>query len=250
MCTVTVWPGGRDLHLWFNRDEQRSRPVALPPQEHPAGDSFPWLAPLDPAGGGTWLAVNAAGLCLGLLNAYSPAFADPGPGGPSRGLIIPGLIGAPTPAAAALLLEARGLGGFRPFHLFAVDRSGRGWLATWDGMNLLRQPLPGLPWFFTTSSFRTEEVEKSRHDAFLQARARSLAGHPSPTAIEAWHRATGFPGSAETICMVRPDAHTVSISWIQMGPAGAEWRYAPTESSGDLPGPFGPARVLAWQQTG
>lgn len=105
MCTAT-WafrggPGAWTLELGFNRDEHRSRPKAHPPRlRRPAAGGRAFIAPRDPLGGGSWLAVNDAGICLALLNRYpadGPAFRPPGTPSPGGS---PGTDGVPLPTAA------------------------------------------------------------------------------------------------------------------------------------------------------
>ena len=66
MCTLTIFPLGNGNHrLAFNRDEARSRAAATPPRRGYYGDREA-LLPIDPAGRGTWIAVNDAGLAMAL----------------------------------------------------------------------------------------------------------------------------------------------------------------------------------------
>src|SRR5437016_4696303 len=66
MCTLSFVPTAHGFRFAMNRDEKRSRERALPP-------SFVRLNgrraifPREP-GGGTWIAVNDAGICLALIN--------------------------------------------------------------------------------------------------------------------------------------------------------------------------------------
>src|SRR5206468_9651830 len=93
MCTVTVIRlphdparagGGRSAPGWggrprggirvaSNRDELRSRAPGLAPEVRGFG-SRRAMMPIDPVSGGTWIAVNDAGLAMTLLNAN---FAQP-----------------------------------------------------------------------------------------------------------------------------------------------------------------------------
>ena len=79
MCTLTILPlGGASTRLAFNRDEQRTRPAALPPQVRQFGGRTA-LMPVDPVSDGTWLAVNDAGLVLALHNVNPPGGSAPLP---------------------------------------------------------------------------------------------------------------------------------------------------------------------------
>ena len=76
MCTIS-WkknassqPDQPQLSVYFNRDEQRTRPSAQAPTIHlEKGISF--LAPIDPLRGGTWIGANQCGHIIALLNNYS-----------------------------------------------------------------------------------------------------------------------------------------------------------------------------------
>ncbi|MGB5805434.1 MAG: NRDE family protein, partial [Vibrio anguillarum] len=69
MCSVSWLLDKHGYHLFFNRDEQKNRPLALPPKQYTqAGVEV--LMPIDPAGGGSWISLNECGLALCLLNNY------------------------------------------------------------------------------------------------------------------------------------------------------------------------------------
>jgi len=79
MCTVSVIPLGTDaLRLACNRDELRTRAIALPPTIQTFGERRAIL-PTDPDSGGTWIAVNDAGVVFTLLNAKPAGALVPSP---------------------------------------------------------------------------------------------------------------------------------------------------------------------------
>ncbi len=119
MCTVTIIRQVNGIRLVCNRDEQRSRPAALPPRIESFG-SHKAVLPIDPVGGGTWVAVSDAGLAFTLMNSY-PGAALPAPGEKSRGLIIPALL--PCGKLADVLEVSRDFDAepFAPFRLVVVD---------------------------------------------------------------------------------------------------------------------------------
>jgi len=92
MCTVTIVPYDDGFRLVCNRDERRDRPAARPPARHRLRHSLA-IFPMDPAGGGTWVGVNGAGVVAAVLNRHTESCA-PGRNRPlwSRGLIIPRLL--------------------------------------------------------------------------------------------------------------------------------------------------------------
>ena len=92
MCTAS-WltrPGGYEL--FFNRDERRSRARGLPPRES-ALRGVRYLAPIDLACGGSWIASNELGVTLCLLNRYPDPHPPDAPTS-SRGLIVLGMADA------------------------------------------------------------------------------------------------------------------------------------------------------------
>ena len=69
MCTVSWLHAADGYHLFFNRDEQKTRGAERPVEVgRQAGTSF--LSPSDSDFGGTWLATNEYGLSVGILNGY------------------------------------------------------------------------------------------------------------------------------------------------------------------------------------
>src|SRR5688572_26484109 len=93
MCTVSViaLPGvDGGFRLACNRDELLTRPAALPPEVRMFRERRGAM-PIDPTSGGTWIAVNDAGLAVALLNVNRRGpqkFSDR----TSRGRIIPSLL--------------------------------------------------------------------------------------------------------------------------------------------------------------
>lgn len=100
MCTVT-WrftpeAAGWALDLGL-QPRRAAQPTACSAAAGTASrqNGLPFIAPVDPAGGGTWLALNAAGLCLGLLNLYEEQEGSPTPAVTlSRGQLVWRLAGS------------------------------------------------------------------------------------------------------------------------------------------------------------
>lgn len=205
MCTVSWSRGDRSYHLFFNRDEQHSRVVGLPPRRLDFG-GVAVLAPLDPEGGGTWLAVNAFGLTVAILNFYTET-ANVGPGRRSRGLLVRSLADARDPAEVAQRLAGERLGDYAPFSLLVVPARGPsvGW--QWNGGVLTRDDSPDATAMRASSSVRTSEV--------LAARQRCYAEMVAPDVQDLechrrFHRQFDPQAGAESVAMFRPDARTVS----------------------------------------
>jgi hypothetical protein len=245
MCTLTVVPMRWDrLRLAFNRDERPTRPPAAPPAVRRFGDRHAVL-PTDSPSGGTWLAVNDAGLTLAVLNVNprgpgtgvrsqeegrSHLTPDPCSRTPvrSRGDLIPALVGSDAPAAALAELErAFNYHDFAPFRLVLV---GRGIVADvrWDGRApmVASRLLGGSPVLFTSSGLGDHLVERVRRELFDELFAGPPAGWAA--AQDAFHRHR-WPGRDHlSVNMTRDAARTVSHAVIELDDAGATmWYTAP-----------------------
>ena len=218
MCTVTIIPRPGGFRLACNRDELRTRPPGLPPTVARFGERLAAL-PLDPAGGGTWVAANDAGVAWALLNVNGPA---PAPAGPtSRGLVIPALLGCDgledaTSRALKLRLEA-----FLPFRLIMVDARGCA-AVRWDGRrrDLELWPL-ALPLLFTSSGLGDAVVEGPRRRLFDQTFGR----RGSAAVQEAFHRHRWPERPHVSVNMRRQAARTVSYSVVEAGPERVRLSY-------------------------
>lgn len=225
MCSLSWIRAGGTLHVVMNRDERRSRAAARPPRRWVARE-VPFTAPLDPEGGGTWIAVRDSGVVIALLNHHPvapPAVASV-PARPSRGQLVATLAGeAGVPDVRRL--RAAGLGGFAPFRLFVAGPRTPPRVFTWDGSRLShRRPEPALG-FLTSSSWNPRAVVPARRARF-RAFARQHGGRPTPEALARFHQDADDPrGSAWAIRMARDDARTVSTTVVDAGPAGVSIRY-------------------------
>lgn len=229
MCTVSVIPWRGGVRLAANRDEQRSRPAALPPQVRAFGARRAIL-PLDRAhgesesearrGGGTWIAASDAGLAMTVLNVTRQRSRTAAPR--SRGAIIPALLDAGDLAEAeqrALGLEASD---FAPFRLVVADRRECVEILG-DGvrLDLVRRAGLSVPLLFTSSGLGDGLVEGPRSDLFL----RLLAGGDWPSAQDVFHRHAWPDRTHLSVCMRRPDARTVSHSVVALTAQAVSFTY-------------------------
>jgi hypothetical protein len=140
VCTVTILPRttlagyGTSLdrpvlRIVCNRDEQRTRAAALPPTVHTIGDRRVAM-PIDPAGGGSWIAVSDRGLVFALLNlsqeggvdAPSRATTRSQPMRLSRGMLIPEVAASDSVTQALDHALSVDVTRYHPFRLLLVDR--------------------------------------------------------------------------------------------------------------------------------
>lgn len=220
MCSVSWLGGAAGLHVFFNRDEQRRRAPGLPPVSgHRNGVSF--LFPVDGKAGGTWIAANDRGLIGCLLNHYAASPSPPVSAELSRGAILPALMDAPSPRQAAARIPESAARDHRPFLLLLLHPGEPGVCLRWDGASLESMEIAGPSGFLTTSSFRTGEVVPARH-----AVAAALSPW-TPESLRELHRSHVPERGPFSICMHRPDAHTVSFTHVHAGPDKILMEYHP-----------------------
>jgi len=223
--TWAVTLSGYDL--LFNRDEQRTRVRAEPPAVRAAADGARFLAPLDPQGGGSWIAVSDHGLTTCLLNSCEPdrpLASDPGPASHplapeaavSRGRLPFILADCRCPADVALRLEKEDLARYRPFLLLALAAGAGGPAAWhWSGTRLAHRPAPAAP--LTTTSRHVREVVRIRREAFARLRRGLPAGaDPGVDALFAYHTSENRERPEAGVAMRRDDAQTVSLTHVRV----------------------------------
>lgn len=232
MCTVTVLPVAGGFRLACNRDELRTRPPALPPETRRLGARLATF-PLDPAGRGTWVAANDAGLALALLNHNPPVPRRTG--ARSRGLIIPWLGSGQSLEEATSLALRLDLTAYSPFRLLMLNRR-RCVALTWDGVvnRVELRPLDR-PLLFTSSSLGDRLVEAPRRRLF----ERMVVPSATPAVQDAFHRHQ-WPGRPHlSVNMCRGDAHTVSYTLVEASSQGMRLKYR-----GAAPGKAGASVII------
>lgn len=251
MCTVTVLrlplagsSGGRPagcIRLGVNRDEARSRPAALPPEVHQYGARYA-IHPIDPVGGGTWIAVNDVGLVATLLNAYTTQGLPRTTTAPteqkiSRGTIIPQLMHCLTLADAVAELDDLTPASFWPFRVLITD--GRELVEFRNESHKpsrSRRPLGPEPLMFTSSGLGDAVVDPPRRELFDRMVTLGPAASENQ---DAYHRHRWPDRPDISVCMSRPDARTVSYAVVETTPKQVIMWYDPDA----LDHPVAPVRV-------
>lgn len=244
MCTVTLVPlltrptsprpgalegGPRGVRLACNRDELRSRPIALPPIIRPIRDRRA-IMPIDTVSGGTWIAASDAGLMMTLLNVNPRRRSgDPSYDGSlvrSRGAIIPELIPCETLDDAADRAMGLAPREFPPFRLVMANigrvveiRSDGRYLCRGDDTQLVR------PALFTSSGLGDHLVEGPRRKLFDEMFPASTSADDWLAAQQAFHRHSWPDRTHMSICMSRDEAWTVSMTIVELDEAGVEMSY-------------------------
>ncbi|MEO1236354.1 MAG: NRDE family protein [Planctomycetota bacterium] len=215
-----------------NRDEQHTRPDAEPPQRRRFGDRVA-LFPADPPSGGTWVAVNDAGLAVTLLNLKTPGLPTELPDAVSRGHVIPRLLHHARAEDAARDALALGPAATLPYRLLLVDATHTAVVRA-DGttVDLDLQPRSDAPTMLTSSGLGDHLVEPPRRELFDQAPPAT------PDAQDAFHRHRWPDRTPVSVKMHRPDARTVSRTVVEVvrpdagGPPRVTMAYTPVAFDG------------------
>lgn len=228
MCTVTWLRGVGRLELFTNRDEQRSRPPAEAPSERTSASGVRFLSPLDPAGGGTWVAASEHGLVLCLVNHYQAR--DPrGATLRSRGLIVTDLIDARAPEEVLERGASLPFDALRGFRLLALAPDRQPALLAWDGERVETARGDAIPLPLISSSVRLPEVERSRGALF--ARMAERRGAVDAALLDAFHRSEDPEPGPLSVSMTRDDASTVSHTRVVVESDEIAMHYAPGRPS-------------------
>ncbi|MCH8536999.1 MAG: NRDE family protein [Alkalimonas sp.] len=139
MCTLSWQYHDRQLKLVFNRDEQRARAAAQPPELYQQ-DGVQAMMPLDPAGGGSWLAANEDGFVVCLLNDYTSSFQPAEDERQSRGLLVRQLAHCRSWLELDSWLQPELMQRYAPFKLLIFYQQQEPLLWHWNG-NHLQQSL-------------------------------------------------------------------------------------------------------------
>ncbi len=209
MCTLTFIPDGEDFIVGMNRDEQRSRTLALPPKVH-TRDNLLAVYPSEPSGG-TWIAANQSGIVLSLLNWYAVDSRQLTAKQKSRGDLIPELIFERELFGVTARLRKFDLAGVPPFRLVGISRRQRTvceW--RWDGHNLVALVFSWTRkhWFSSSISDTTAEI----HRGATCTAAAPTANPRDPFWLDALHRSHCPASGPYSICVHRHDAATVSYT--------------------------------------
>jgi len=236
VCTLSWVPSGEGYALAFNRDELRTRAPARPPERREIS-GLSVLTPIDGEAGGTWIAANALGHTVTLLNRWDETPVDAPGEFVSRGLLVLALSPLAGPQAVEAMLDELPLPRYRPFTVVSLAPHELPLAFEWNGRALTRAVIeePGLA---RTSSGRDQAgAERVRGGIFRDAADRE--GGLTPEALERLHRGHDPDRGALSICMHRDEAATVSGSFVQVDPETVRFKYVDGP-----PGEWGPETEL------
>lgn len=214
-----------------NRDELVSRPLAVPPRWTTAG-ARRVSHPVDPLGGGTWIAVNERGVAIALLNRQTrPDASEPCSARlleksvrRSRGEIpvaLSSVEGLPDAYARLAHVPPATYAGF----LVLVVASGELLVAASDGVRLTIQTRPlDVPVAFTSSSLGDGAAERLRLPLFD---ALVASGRDPWSGQRAFHNHHWADRPELSVRMRRRDAYTVSRTQVDVTGGDVALDYEP-----------------------
>ena len=221
MCTLSWLSRSQGYTVFFNRDERLTRAPALAPAVRDCR-GVPFIAPLDGNFGGTWIAANAYGLALCVLNRYgegAPPPADP----ISRGRLITSLIDCISGDEFRARLSALQFDRYQSFTLACLEPEHDVLIAQWDGRapSIVEWARVGL--VLTSSACDQPTVERARRATFEALGPAALTSE-ALAGIHASHRPER---GARSVCMHREDAETQSFSRVTVTAQEVEFFHVP-----------------------
>ncbi|MDG3085942.1 NRDE family protein [Vibrio hannami] len=215
MCTASWLLEEDGFQLFFNRDEQVGRVLATPPQLFdidPDNNHASFLMPVDPQGGGSWIAVNEFGLAVCLLNYYQGEV----PKGEliSRGQLVKNFSSHQSSESLIKEFTQIDFSKYAPFTFMVFDsalskHNGHVKALRWDGNSIiefLAQPP------MISSAVDAETVHHTRSELFHTYQAEGDTVESRLAFHHSHHPEQGHLSP----CMHREDAHTVSFTLIKV----------------------------------
>lgn len=229
MCTLSAInlmtsEGRPGYRLVMNRDESRLRGRAQPPAWREV-DGVRAIWPVDPDGGGTWIAVAETGLALALVNSFPEPMPDPPVGRISRGAIVPRLIASEGIEGVLTGLEELEIERFVPFRLVAIDLSEgeagvepRMLVVDWDRRELAVETHLDGPICLVSSGLGDRAVSP-RLDLFEEM---VIGGGLSAGEQDRFHAHRWADRPEISVMMERDEARTVSVTTVECRPDSDE----------------------------
>ena len=224
MCTLTYLLTEHGYEIYFTRDEQRARLLALAPQFNPSREA---IYPIDANGQGTWLALTQSGLSLALLNNYQAPTTPVNENSVSRGQLILSLLdkvqNEQNDVDIMTQLQKMDLTVYQPFQLCvfpsSLTQSNINIGVVKGGSSQLTQCTVDLP--ITSSSVDFNAICLKRQQRFAGLVDKT---HPQSAQLKAYHYSTETQGK-HSVQMSRDDARTVSISHLSVTEDSVSFEY-------------------------
>lgn len=190
----------------MNRDERHDRAGELAPQI--MDEQYGIHAPLDPVGGGTWIAYNNAGYWACIVNGYSENVITPDTDYKSRGHIIPEILANQDPLSYAENFQPKNYLSFRLIVGSQDDVN----VYSWNGQDYCSTGFDGThntdeAFFISSSSWEQAKVIGIRKKIF----AEWAKNNTTPDDIPEYHFSSS-PDQESAPFMYRSYSRTKSIT--------------------------------------
>ncbi|MCC5856025.1 MAG: NRDE family protein [Idiomarina sp.] len=196
------------MHILVNRDEQRDRDHALPPTRV-TNNTVQAMMPIDPEGGGSWVAANDHGFVFCILNRYS-RLASVEQSWQSRGELVRQLSQCENWSAVHELLQPGKLALYRPFSLLVFHGNNEPEQFSWSTTVLTQTVAPRSP---VSSSKVLPRFVPWMRKRWAQL---TLPKHPQLSDLEKYHLASQPICAHFGVNMSRPTSQTVSITRVEL----------------------------------
>lgn len=235
MCTVSWRHDDNGYQLLCNRDEKRTRAIAVAPRIR-VRDGVRFIAPTDADSGGSWISANEFGVSVCLLNGdnLSGTSRQRYESYRSRGLLLLELVTVNSVMEVCERISYLDLSIFAPFTVVALEPGLHAMIIEWNGSERAILPYgePFVP--LISSSFDPDGVRFRRRREFERCVADS--GKLDANALYAFHESHGHGPDAYSPCMHRVDAETVSFSWLRVSESCVNFFYSPAAPCKRSPG--------------
>jgi hypothetical protein len=213
MCTVTYIPQARNSFiLTSNRDEDVTRPAALPVGKYLVGGQTVYF-PKDPKAGGTWIASGSGGFTVCLLNGAFEPHEPKNTYKKSRGLVLLDFFNY---ASQYDFIAQYDFSGIEPFTLIFVHhrRNDTGLCELrWDGQTVQHiNRDASLPHIWSSVTLYSHTVIKQRETWFNEWIKQN--NHITKESVLTFHRFGGTGDRENDLVMSRSQKKTVSICCI------------------------------------
>ncbi len=223
MCTVTFIARQKGYCLGMNRDEKLTRVPGLPPTKI-CVNGHQVICPSEPTGG-TWIALNDAGVCFALINWYS--VTDRVTKQPiSRGDVVKIVRGLRSPRLADEAVSSLPLKHLNPFRLIGIFPANRE-ILEWR-WNLRRLAVALRRWRtqqWISSGFDERMAQNIRDRTFRTSLAAT--SEPELRCLRTLHKSHCPSAGPFSTCVHRSDAGTVSFTEVVVKSRSGVMRYSP-----------------------
>ena len=218
MCTLSWLKTHQGYEIFFNRDEQRSRLIATPPEHYTAATGNRFMMPTDLDSGGSWIGVTDSGVSICLLNFYQGN--TPNNTLISRGMLVKELLGLSSIEEIRKDLEHIQFDYYAPFTLVLFDPETSSPISfCWDGKVFSSISIESP---YTSSGVEFPQVSQARQETFK----RHFKDRPKCIdQLKAYHASHIPEKSKWSVCMHREDASTVSFSHLSITPMTSTFNY-------------------------